>query len=255
MSDECGYDPDWWKAARAVSIERKRCTASSRKLAKLGDTFLVVTEGVVTEPVYFEFLLSDLQLYAVQVVVMPGRASDPRHVIDTAAEVIKEHARRRRKGALALDEPEKFDHVWAVIDTDIAVRNGIWNDVKQLAVARKVKLAHSSPCFEYWLLLHLQDTTRGDLVDGGAAKHAVKVALGRDYSTNEETARAAMPCFIPLWPDAVQHAKRVRQYHHSAATPDPANPSTEVDRLVCTLNDSAPQHTRKEFRVSHGLST
>lgn len=86
MSDACGYDPDWWKVAKATSIERKRRTASSRKLAKLGDTFLVVTEGVVTEPVYFEFLLTDLQLYAVHVVVMPGRDSDPRHVIETAAD-------------------------------------------------------------------------------------------------------------------------------------------------------------------------
>ena len=56
MSEECGYDPDWWKAAKAVSIERKSRKAVSRKLAKLGDTFLVVTEGPVTEPVYFEFL-------------------------------------------------------------------------------------------------------------------------------------------------------------------------------------------------------
>ncbi len=245
MSDGCGYDPEWWKAPKAASIERKRRKAAFRKLAKLGDTFLVVTEGLVTEPVYFELLLSDLQLYTVQVVVMPGYASDPRHVINTAADRIKDHARRRRKGELAVDEPEKFDHVWAVIDTDVAVRNGIWNDVKQLATARKVKLAHSTPCFEYWLLLHLQDTTRGDLVNGGVAKHAVKQELGRDYSTNEKTARDAIPLFIPQWTKAVKHADRVRKYHAAAATPDPANPSTEVDRLVGALNDSAPDHARK----------
>lgn len=245
MSDACGYDPDWWKAAKATSIERKRRAASSRKLAKLGDTFLVVTEGVVTEPVYFEFLLTDLQLYAVHVVVMPGRASDPRHVIETAADEVKGHARRRRKGELAVDEPQRFDHVWAVIDTDVAVRNGIWNDVKQLAVAKKVKLAHSTPCFEYWLLLHLKDTTRGDLVDGDSAKHAVKEALGRDYSTNERVAREAMPLFMQLWTKAVQHAKRVREHHVAAATPEPANPSTEVDPLIRALNDSAPDHSRK----------
>ncbi|NCC53313.1 MAG: RloB domain-containing protein [Spartobacteria bacterium] len=247
MCNGCGYDVDWWKVAKAASVERKRRTASSRKLAKLGDTFLVVTEGVVTEPVYFELLLSDLQLYAVHVVVMPGRASDPRHVIETAADEVKDHARRRRKGELAFNEPQRFDHVWAVIDTDVAVRNGIWNEVKQLAVARKVKLAHSTPCFEYWLLLHLQDTTRGDLVDGDAAKRAVNDALGRDYSTNERVVREAMPLFMPLWTEAVQHAKRVREQHAAAATPDPANPSTEVDRLVCALNDSAPEHARKSI--------
>lgn len=245
MTDGSGYDPEWWKASKAASIARKRQVALSRTAAKLGDTFLVVTEGVVTEPVYFECLLPDLQLYAVTVKVMPGYASDPRHVIETAAKEVKDLQRRRRKGLLAVTEPQTFDQVWAVVDTDVAVRMGFWNDVKQLAAARKVRLAHSTPCFEYWLLLHLQDTTRGDLVNGYAAKHVVKEVLGQEYSTNEETARKAMPLFMPTWPDAVRRATRVRQYHLDGSTPEPANPSTEVDRLVRALNDSAPDHARK----------
>lgn len=245
MSDGCGYDADWWKEPRAASIERKRRDASSRKLARLGDTFLIVTEGTVTEPVYFEFLLSDLQLTAVQVIVVPGDASDPRHVINSAAKRVKDHAGRARKGTLAVDEPRRYDHVWAVIDTDVAVRDGIWGDVKQLAETKKVKLAHSTPCCEYWLLLHLKHTTRGDLVDGTAAKHAVKEELKRDYSTNEETAREAMPLFIPHWPEAVKRGGLVRQYHADGGTPDPANPSTEVDLLVGALNDAAPDYARK----------
>jgi hypothetical protein len=125
--------------------------------------------------------------------------------------------------------------------------SGFWNDVKQLAAARKVKLAHSTPCFEYWLLLHLRDTTRSDLVDGDAAKSAVKQELGRDYSTNEETVREVMPLFMDLWPEAVRRAKRVRKLHADANTPEPANPSTEVDRLVQALSDSAPEYTRRSF--------
>jgi hypothetical protein len=248
MSDGCGYDPEWWKAPKAASIERKRRATEAAAAAKRGDTFLIVTEGTMTEPVYFEFLKGDLQLYAVHVVVISGRASDPRHVINTAADKIKEHERRRRKDKLAVTEPQKFDHVWAVIDTDVAVRNGIWSNVKQLAASKKVSLAHSTPCFEYGLLLHLQDTTRGDLVDGTAAKHVVKAELGREYSTNEKTARDAMPLFMPHWPAAVKRAERVRQYHAEAATPDPANPSTDVDRLVSALNDSAPEHAKKIIR-------
>ncbi len=245
MSDDCGYDPDWWKATKAASIERKRRQAASASAtASPGDTFLIVTEGTVTEPVYFEFLKGDLQLYAVHVVVMPGWASDPRRVVETAAEKVKDHQRRRKKGLLSVTEPQKYDHVWGVIDTDVAVRMGFWNQVMQLAASKKVKLAHSTPCFEYWLLLHLDDTTRGDLVDGNAAKRALRVALGRDYSTNEETAREAMPLFIPHWPNAVKHAMRVRRHHHEAATPAPANPSTEVDILVQALSYSAPEHVR-----------
>lgn len=245
MSDECGYDAGWWKAARAASVERKKRAAQAGATAHPGDTFLIVTEGTVTEPVYFEFLKNDLQLYAVHVMVMPGWASDPRHVIETAVKTVKDQQTKRRAGRLAVNEPEKFDHIWAVIDTDVAVRMGYWNDVKQLAASKKVKLAHSTPCFEYWLLLHLKDTTRGDLVDGNAAKRAVREELGRDYSTNEETAREAMPLFIPHWPKAVQHAGRVRTHHHDASSPDPANPSTDVDLLVKALNYSAPEHARK----------
>lgn len=213
---------------------------------KAGDAFLIVTEGEVTEPVYFELLRADLQLSAVRIRVEPGRASDPRHVIQTAADEVKAHARRVSKKKHSNTEPDQFEQVWAVIDTDVAVRNGFWNEVETLAAARKVKLAHSTPCFEYWLLLHIQGmTTRSDLPNGDAAKSAVEKALGKDYSTNEETARAVMPSFIQKWPDAVVHAERVRTYHSEAGTGSPANPSTEVCALVRALNDSAPAHLRK----------
>jgi hypothetical protein len=36
--------------------------------------------------------------------------------------------------------------------------------------------------------------------------------------------------------------------HADAATSEPANPSTEVDRLVQALNDSAPDYTRNNIR-------
>lgn len=236
----------WWQAAKAQSLERRKSTAVAASGVKAGDAFLIVTEGTVTEPVYFELLRADLQLPAVRIRVEPGKASDPRHVIATAAEEVKVHARRAKKGQLGHTEPLRFDQVWAVIDTDVAVRNGIWNEVESLAQARKVKLAHSTPCFEFWLLLHIQGmTTRSDLVTGDAAKSAVKHALGKEYSTNEATAREVMPLFIGKWPEAVMHAERVRVYHDDAGTKLPANPSTEVCALVRALNDSAPEHLRK----------
>jgi hypothetical protein len=120
----------------------------------------------VTEPVYFELLRESLQLSTVTVKVIPGQHSDPRHVIQSAAKEVKALARRVKKKKVAVTELEKFDHVWAVIDTDVAMRQGFWNDVVQKARDLNVNLAHSTPCFEYWLLLHLRMTTRGDLIDG-----------------------------------------------------------------------------------------
>lgn len=244
MSEDAEWNPDSWREAMEQSLRRKAAKAKTEG-AQPGDSFLVVTEGTVTEPVYFGLLLTPLELSRVWVKVMPGAHSAPLHVIATAARVAESQKRKGKRGKLGIKDPPKFDHVWAVIDTDVAVRNGIWNEVVQLAAARKVNLAHSTPCFEFWLLLHLGMTTRGDLPDGTAAKDAVKVALGRDYSTNEATAREVMPSFVGQWPAAVVHAERVRQHHHDAATPTPANPSTEVDRLVRALNDSAPEHLRK----------
>lgn len=115
----------WWQEAKASSLTRRAASAAAACGVKPGDAFLIVTEGTVTEPVYFELLRKELQLSAVSIRVQPGAASHPRHVIETAAKEVKEHARRAKRGRLANTEPNKYDHVWAVIDTDVAVREGI----------------------------------------------------------------------------------------------------------------------------------
>jgi hypothetical protein len=234
----------WWQERKELSLAREAKVARGQACAKPGDALLIVTEGTVTEPVYFHLLRSELKLSAVSVVVRPGDHSHPPHVIESAARLVKDHARRARKGLLGMNEPAKFDQVWAVIDTDVAVRNGIWNEVEQLAATRKVNLAHSTPCFEFWLLLHLVDfTTRQDLLNGDAAVAAVKKALGRDYAKDAEVTVKVMPTILKGWPEAVKSAQQVRKHHLDAGNRIPANPSTEVDRLVCAMNDSAPPRT------------
>ncbi len=241
-----GAAKPWWQEAKELSLARKVAMPSRAAHAKPGDAFLIVTEGEVTEPVYFELLRESLQLATVTVKIQPGRASDPRHVINSAADEVTALARRVKKKQTAINEVEKYDHVWAVIDTDVAVRNGIWPDVQQLAKARGVRLAHSTPCFEFWLLLHIQGyTTRADLLTGTLAKDAVEKALGKEYSTNAEIAKKVIPTFLAKWPEAFHHARRVREHHLAANTKPPGNPSTEVDHLVCALNDAATEHYRK----------
>lgn len=234
----------WWKA-KELSLLRKTDASLRGAFASAGDSFLIVTEGTVSEPVYFQLLRESLQLSNVTVKVMPGKASDPRHVVQSAADEVKALALRVRRKKIAVTELERFDHVWAVIDTDVAVRENFWNDVIQKARDLKVHLAHSTPCFEYWLLLHLTMTTRGDLVDGDAAKKAFRHEFGSDYSTNRQVTERAFTDLLPIWPIAFKNAQAVRKHHESAGTSSPANPSTEVDLLACALNDSASPHIRK----------
>lgn len=234
----------WWKA-KEISLQRKRAAAVRPAFAQSGDSFLIVTEGEVTEPVYFEFLRDSLQLSTVTVKVIPGKASDPRHVVQTASEEVKALERRMKRKDAAMNEVGRYDHVWAVIDTDVATRNSIWNDVVQKARDLKVNLAQSTPCFEFWLLLHVKMTTRGDLLDGDTAKKVFRFEFGSEYSTNREVTEKALASLLPKWPEAVRHARQVREHHHEANTQPPANPSTDVDKLVCALNDSAHPHMRK----------
>lgn len=247
MNEETTEYVPWWKA-KELSLIRKAAFAVQDASAKPGDSFLIVTEGTVSEPVYFELVRQSLQLSMVTVKIIPGWASDPRHVIISAAREVEQLAKRARKKRVGNDEVECFDHVWAVIDTDVAVRNGYWNDVVQLAQSKKVNLAHSTPCIEFWFLLHFVYTTRADLINGSTAKAAVRDAIGSEYSTNEAVARATLPDLIPKWSDAVLHARRVRQHHLEGGTPSPGNPSTEVDLLITALNDAAPAHQRKVLR-------
>lgn len=241
--------PGWWKA-KELSLKRKAAAALRPACAQPGDSFLIVTEGTVTEPVYFDLLRSSLQLSTVTVKVISGKHSDPRHVIQSAADEVKTLAQRVKKDKIGVSELKKFDHVWAVIDTDVATRKDatrtpFWNDVLQKARDHNVNLAHSTPCFEFWLLLHLSMTTRGDLINGTVAKQVFRKELGRDYSTNRETTEQAFLSLIAAWPSAVANAQTVRKNYAKAGTPSPADPSTEVDLLVCALNDSAPPHLRK----------
>jgi hypothetical protein len=241
-----GTPKAWWHERKELSLARKAAMPSRETCAKPGDAFLIVTEGEVTEPVYLELLRSSLQLSTVTVKIQPGSASYPTHVIDSAAKEVERLAKRRKRKETAINEVEKYDHVWAVLDTDVPVHKGVWPDIVQYAVSKGVKLAHSTPCFEFWLLLHIKGyTTRADLLNGKLAKDAVEKALGKEYSTNAETAQKVIPTLLAKWPEAFQHARRVRDHHLTANTKPPGNPSTEVDHLVCALNDAATEHYRK----------
>lgn len=158
MSEVSNSKPRWWQKKEEASLKRRQRAVAAPALAKPGDAFLVVTEGTVTEPVYFNLLLDDLQLSVVRIKVRPGDASDPRHVIRTAAREAREQERKARKHILGINEPPKFEHVWAVVDTDVAKRQQFWNDVHQLADGKKVTLVHSTPCFEVYIFENIGES-------------------------------------------------------------------------------------------------
>jgi len=53
MTDRDNPKPGWWEDAKTRSLEHKAAIKRQSQLAQPGDAFLVVTEGTLTEPVYF----------------------------------------------------------------------------------------------------------------------------------------------------------------------------------------------------------
>lgn len=126
----------------------KRYARKSRQQEQF-ELILIVCEGEKTEIKYFEELK---KLYKLSQVTIDSKSdSDPKSVVERAIEIID-------------DKKKKYDYVYCVIDVD---RHANLKDaktlVKQHSKSRKktqIQLIISCPCFEYWILLHYQNTCK-----------------------------------------------------------------------------------------------
>ncbi|WP_372495848.1 RloB family protein [Kitasatospora humi] len=155
-----------------------------------GKKILIVTEGIKTEPQYFEGLARHLNSRAIQVIsVRPvGLGKDPLSVVK---EAITRRAREQRAG-------DPFDATWCAVDVD---NHQSLEAACSLARKEGVSLAISNPCFEIWLLWHFADQTTW--IAGAEALARLKERHGFSgknlpeafpFSTYEEAIRRAMHC-------------------------------------------------------------
>jgi hypothetical protein len=155
---------NWWEEASADKEARKKIQAQSERGINQGDAFLIVTEGTVTEPVYFKELRKQLRARGAEIEVLPGKKSDPFKVIDYAMKLSMARAERAKRASAVA-----YDHVWAVIDADAAIAKKNLQAIINYANSNGVKLAFSNPCFEVWLLFHLMTSCK-PLICGKDAK-------------------------------------------------------------------------------------
>jgi len=199
---------------------------------ELGDSFLIVTEGDVTERMYFD---SIRKLNRAKVMVVHPPCTDALGLIEMAKSLRDKTGDRDNPG---------YDHVWVLFDTDVPSRDGKLGAAMAMALQEGIHVGHSTPSVETWLYLHFRDRP-GAFMDSDRAERAVSEAWRESYDKSAET-------FGRLWPDlqpnisaAVRRAMEVRRYHQNSGTPFPANPSTEVDLLVRALDVSV----RRERRI------
>ena len=209
----------------------------------LGDSFLIITEGDVTERMYFEATREALHVNPVTVRVIHPACTDAEGLVRAAIQERDAAPQRRNRWEAGNRDVSGYDHVWVLFDTDVPARQAQLGPALQLANNEGINVAHSTPSAEVWLLLHFRDRP-GLLLDSAAAEHAVGDAWGQRYEKTAETFPSLWLALKPNIPVAVSRAAQVRKYHQDANTPFPPNPSTQLDLLVRALDASVQQPLR-----------
>ncbi|WNI17041.1 RloB family protein [Actinacidiphila sp. ITFR-21] len=174
---------------------------------------LIATEGVNTEPQYFERFAALLKAKAVRVVSLKpvGVGRDP-------LSVVKEADRRsgieRRAG-------DPFDEVWCVVDVD---EHATLQRACAEAGRLRIDMAISAPSFEIWLLWHFEDR----MVETDA--RTLSRTLKRKWGFSDKS----MPDGFPYaeYDSALKRAGKCEEVRVRHAPP---NPSSSVSSLVEAL--------------------
>ena len=88
----------------------------------LSDSFLIVTEGEVTERLYFESLRAALQIVPVTVRIIHPSCTVAVGLVRAAIQERDWLAEARENDSLPSPNVSAYDHVWVLFDTDVPAR-------------------------------------------------------------------------------------------------------------------------------------
>ncbi|SFV87490.1 hypothetical protein MNB_SUP05-SYMBIONT-5-604 [hydrothermal vent metagenome] len=112
------------------------------------DRVLVVCEGSKTEINYFNSLVDSLKLSTVNIQILDIKQTTPDSLFRKAKE-LSQYAKK---------EGNFYNKVYCVFDKDGHTKYSETKD--NIGQTKGFYAAYSEPCFEYWLLLHYEDTTK-----------------------------------------------------------------------------------------------
>jgi hypothetical protein len=215
--------------------ERGRSTASYGRLPgnrQPRPSILIVCEGQETERTYFE-ALRRAQRLPTQIVQIVGAGRAPISVVERALELQEQ---RNQEARLARHRqqvgPPSYDQVWCVFDMEGFQQQGAVLPAIALAQTRGFELAVSNPAFEFWYLLHFEETSR-PFHDADEVFRALRRHMP-DYAKNlDVAARLARNTDT-----AIERAEVLLARNAEPALTFP-NPSTSVHRLVRLLQSMA----------------
>lgn len=188
------------------------------------DRVLIVCEGTKTEPQYFRDAIEAYRLSSANVVVTSGRRSDPVQTLETAVDRFRDDS--------------DYESVYVVLDQDVPTYGRAEKRMAELAsdedvpggLAEILALVPSMPCFEYWLLLHFEETARPYEKEGRRSACAdCERDLKRHLPRYTKGGRGVFAATSPHLDEAVARASRRVNASTDVAEP---NPVTHVHRLM-----------------------
>jgi hypothetical protein len=191
--------------------------------------FIIYCEGAKTEPNYLAALRRSCSGALIEVETIPG-AGVPFTIAESAADRSRKLglSTKRRK---VLNSFEEGDQVWAVFDRDEHPR---FNEAVALCEKNRVGIGRSNPCFEVWLILHLEEYDKPD------GRHAVQAYL-RSIRPEYEPDGAKTPNCADLVTRVDQAERRAEAQlirRESEGSPY-GPPSTTVGCLIRAILDAA----------------
>ena len=192
-------------------IERTLKRASSLRTVK--QTFLLVCEGEVTEPEYFNsFRLTSANVKAI------GKGMNTISLVEEAIAIRNIEKRRRRT----------YDQCWVVFDKD-DFSDCNFNAAIQMAHSNGFNVAYSNQAFEYWFLLHF-NLYQGSIHRSRYAE-ILTHQLGFTYSKSKGDSTKVFNVIYPRTNTAIDNAKKVLEAF-DGNNPAKEESSTTVHQLV-----------------------
>ncbi len=193
--------------------------------------FILFCEGKKTEPAYFVAIKRACSSALIEVETNP--AAGVPHTLAESAVARARFLGLSRRSRKALNYFEKGDEVWAVFDRDEHPR---FNEAVTLCEQAGVRVGRSNPCFEVWLILHIEDFDRPD------DRHAVQAHLAKLRPEYDKRGAKTPDCadLVAHVDKAEQRAETQLSRRENEGNPY-GRPSTTVGRLIRAIREADQQ--------------
>ncbi len=203
---------------------------------------IIVCEGE-TERDYFDCYKEKMKWASIQVIsIVSYKGSAPISVVESAIKI--------QKDAIATGTDNKFDNIFCVIDEDIhtthqealeAIHNYNQSVIKDENNIVFISRVYSSPCFEYWLLLHTSVVTKPYQAQRNKSSGDICVQdLKNSHTSLKEYAKTNISEMFDFFKQNTDNAlKNAVIARDDAIKRKDKNPYTQIDLLITYLHDIA----------------